>query len=373
VRGAWFHAQDFPPPPVGHLIGYTSTPANAITLYDTATELSYTLDFGDAQHHLWDFSADGCRILFSLTDGNRPSTLHSAALDGSDMRDIVDTTAIPEQPDAIWDVWDADWSPDGTRVAVRLSREGENGRVSYVGWVGADGGTPTLYSVAGDEYAPTWSPDGAWLAYLSYEQRPAGATPYATAVPDTTDDDTPTLREADLWTVSADGATKVRITRFDVGSVETPRWSPDGTLLGFTYQPSSGESQLWMIAATENAIPTQLSFQWHQTLDLVWRPDGSAMVTAARNFQDVSAARLWQIPLIGNADTDAIPFFNDDGTHTPADFPRFNRDGSALVYRRGYQLVYTHLQTQEVVTLDGVGNTPAVWSPRPVADCAASP
>lgn len=355
IAAAPLHAQDFLPPLEGELLAYTDAAGDAVYLYDTATTHTRALTLGAGVHHVWDFSPDGCHVLATLTDGDQPTRLVSAALDGADVRELVDTGALPA---AAWSVWAPDWSPTQDRIALTLARPVEQGRESRVAWIPGDGGAPTFYSVAGDEHSPVWSPDGVWLAYVSYEQRPAGATITATAEP-TPAANAPLLREADIWMVSADGLTKERITRFDVGSAARAAWNPAGDLLGFVYSPSPGENQFWLIAAAPDAIPTQLSYTWQQTLDLTWHPDGEAMIAAVRGLQDESRARLWRVPLVGNADEDATPYLDETGV----DFPRFNSDGTRLALRHNYELVIVSPGAGDELRLGSFGNTPPVWSP----------
>lgn len=350
---------DFPPPLENPYIAYTDADATAIILHDVVTGVQRRLHLGPGQHHVWDTSPDGCRLLFTRTDGTRPAGLYSARIDGTDARSLLD---LSELTPADWDAWEPDWSPDGQRIALTLARTVDGLRESRVAWVPGDGGAPTFYSVAGDEHAPVWSPDGAWLAYVAYEQRPAGAALTATAEPSQAEN-APLLREADLWIVSADGLTKERVTRFDVGSAAAPFWNPSGTLIGFSYAPTPNEHQFWMIAATPDAIPTQLSFAWTQVLSAVWHPDGESMVAAVRGMQDTAGARLWQVPLVGNADADAVPFpLPAELADSAIDYPRFNPDGERLALRAAYAPVIVDLTTNTVQTLPGTGNTPLVWS-----------
>lgn len=353
------YAQSLTPPMGSTRLAYTDS--SAIYLHDMTTHITRTIPVGHGTPHVWDFSPDGCRLLFTLTDQDRPSQVFSIKLDASDPRSLVD---LADLPDGAWDMWEPDWSPTGDRIAFTLSRPVEAGIESRIAWVPAAGGTPTFYSVAGAEHQPRWSPDGVWLAYISYEQRPAGASLLATAEPETAAT-APTLREADIWIVSANGLTKERITRFDVGSATQPRWSPDSTLLSFRYAPTPGEHQFWMIAAVPDAIPTQLNYVWVDILDSVWQPDGLALVAAVRDLQQQPDNRLWQVPLTGSADDASVPYL-PTADPPPADFPRFSADGRYLAYRSGYRLhIYDH-DTDSTHVIVTTGNTPPVWSPADI-------
>lgn len=360
---------------VGPLIAVDTAEQDRILLYDLNNMSSRELRFGPRWHRVWGFSADGCRVLLTLSDGRALGRLYSARIDGTDLRELVQFYELPANR---WGIWDAHWSPDGSRIAFTMIRDepqptGQIEREYHVGWVEAGGGAPQFYSVSGDEHEPAWSPDGQWLAYIAYEERVAGADIQSTAVPTPVGGpELPLLREADLWVTSADGSIKYRLTNFPVGSVRAPRWSPDGFLIGFTYSPSPSNDQFWMIANQEGSIPTQLSGQWSLILDTTWLPDSSAMISAVRDFQGTRENRLWRIPLVGLADTDAVPFLVNDALNF-TDYPRFSPDGRWLAFRSAYRLalVSTADLTGQVLDAGTYGNTPPVWSPPGFAGEAA--
>lgn len=369
------HAQTTDPPMLGPLLAVNTAEQDRILIYDAGDNFARReLSFGSGWHQVWDFSPDGCRIAFTLSDGVAPARLYTAGIDGSDLREMVQFDELPPED---WGVWNPRWSPAGDRIAFVMVRDvrppggGDATREYHIAWVDAGGGVPDFYSVTGDEHEPVWSPDGSWLAYIGYERRPPGADPLSTVVPGE-EPNTPEstwLHEAALWVVSADGSTKYRLTYFDVGSVRAPRWSPDGQLLSFVYSPTPNNDQFYMIANADGAIPTQLSFSWSLILDTTWLPDSTAILGAARQFQDVRQNRLWRVPLVGNADTDAVPYITSEGS-VPievdyADYPRFSPDGDWLALRSAYNVTVYQVKTGALTVLDPeiFGNTPPVWSP----------
>ena len=351
---------------IGPLIAVDTAEQDRIILYDMSNMSHRELSFGANIQRVWSFSPDGCRLALTLDMGSGLPRLYTARIDGTDLRELVQYADLPP---GRWGIWSPQWSPDGSRIAFTMIQD-NNEREYYVGWVSADGGATQFYSVSGDEHEPQWSPDGQWLAYIAYEERVAGADIQSIAAPTPVPPagqsapESPMIREADLWVVSADGETKNRLTTFDTGSVRGPRWSPDGQLIGFTYSPSPSNDQFWMIANQPGAIATQLSFEWSLVLDTTWLPDSSAMLAAVRDFQSTRENLLWRIPLVGLADTDATVYLNNRELGF-ADYPRFSADGQWLAFRSAYNIALVDLSNQSWTLLDEntVGNTPPIWGP----------
>src|SRR5690348_6539537 len=136
-------------------------------------------------------------------------------------------------PEDLWRmrfVVDMRLAPDGRRIAYTLEtydREA-NERHSAIWLCDVETGASRQFTGgAARDFAPRWSPDGRWLAFLSTRDGQGG--------------DQGGHKEPQLWVMAADGGEARRLTRIKHGAGE-PFWSADGAWLGFESEVRAGET-----------------------------------------------------------------------------------------------------------------------------------
>jgi Tol biopolymer transport system component len=191
------------------------------------------------------------------------------------------------------------WSPDGAHIAFQSSQD--NAYKVYT--MAADGSDRRLVTQdKNDDRHPTWSPDGKMLAI-----------------------DTGTELKREIAIVDLASGARTQITNLDAFS-SFPAWSPDGTRLSF-YVYQKGTLELWTVnrdgtrlvqmtqgLASENK--SQCTFACHMA---AWSPDGSRLAYADGDQMRVFTMR-------SDDGTDQVKVSVDDPTGR-SHFPAYLHDG----------------------------------------------
>ncbi len=141
-------------------------------------------------------------------------------------------------------------SPDGSRVAMILSKDGWTDL--YV--CDADGGNlKRLTKSPQDESSPCWSPDGKWICFAAKERE-----------------------RRTLCRISATGGALQVIGTSGTPSPTEPDWSPDGKWIAFTAQYRSG-FQICVVPAEGGAVVSLVEGE-----DPSWAPNSRTLAFGRR-------------------------------------------------------------------------------------------
>lgn len=187
------------------------------------------------------------------------------------------------------------WSPDGAMVAFMVA--GADGW--DIGVAAADGGwMETVVASSGNDLHPTWSPDGRRLAYLSDRQGPGGH-----------------YGSVDLYVVDLDSGEDRLVLDLDA-DIGEPRWSPADERIALVASVDGA----YEVMAVDADGANLRNLTDHAAADRgpVWSPDGTRIAWVSdRDGQDdvfvMDADGSRVVNVSRNPDPDMDPAWSPDG------------------------------------------------------------
>lgn len=197
-----------------------------------------------------DWSPDGQRLAFGVTSfgaKNPFNGIHVVNLQTGGDHQIVRAGRNREHD------WEGlDWSPDGKRLAYT---SGERIVV-----INADGSSRKVLRPPTNRFdrSPSWSPDGAWIAFAS-----SGPQEYP-----------------GIWAMRADGSQRRQLVR----SGAAPAWSPDGTRIAF----HAPRAQIEFVSPNGTLLSPRPPFRRGISIGInappLWSPDGKKIAMSSLRY-----------------------------------------------------------------------------------------
>jgi len=275
------------------------------------------------------------RIAFhSHRDGGDSGDVYVMNADGSNTKRVTYATAVTTLN---LDADEPSWSPDGKRIAYKLSACQSATSCGYgVVVIAADGSGTTLLTPSGSNDAvPDWSPDGTRIVLAS-------------AIGD----------YWQIFAVDSDGSNRKRLTS-NTAHDWAPRWSPDGRKIAFESN-RDGKYQVYVMNADGSGQTRLLSSNANEH-QVAWSPDGRKLAFTSdrdKNFEIyvVNGDGSGLTRLTNSPGHDLNPEWSYDGSKI---LFQSERDGNFEIYEMN-----ANGSSQKRVTNHAELDSAPAWAPR---------
>lgn len=207
-----------------------------------------------------DWSPDGSKIAYRARTSTGRLAIFVMNPDGSEVTQLTDG----ESND-----YDPSWSPDGTQIVFVSERDGS---VPDLFIMNADGSDQhQLTFTDSRELGPRWSPDGEKILFFSDQ-----------------------IGGFELYTINPNGRSQQRLTSNTFADYD-PVWSPDGTQIAYVSE-SGGSPDIWIMDA-DGSNRVRLTSDGAADIHPAWSPDGTMIVFSSRREGSVD---LWLVNVDGS-------------------------------------------------------------------------
>ena len=191
-------------------------------------------------------AANSARIAYVSTRGGNPD-IHVMDSDGKHRSTVTTHDAEDTQPT---------WSPDGAKIAFVSNRNGGNIQI----WViDADGRNPIRLTDGTWDNHPDWSPDGSQIAYQASRKKALNIEKW----------------NYEIYVMHADGSNKKPLTNHPAYDGH-PCWSPDGRKIAFASNREEILMEIYVMDANGRNV-RRITHNFHDQEEKfmpTWSPDG---------------------------------------------------------------------------------------------------
>ena len=244
-----------------------------------------------------------------VSDRDRNDEIYVMDDDGKNQRNLTNHPSDDYAPS---------WSPDGTRIAFMSDRDGHVPKGDVlptfeIYLMDADGGNQqNLTNDPNSDLSPSWSPDGKRIAFVSYRDGKVHAI-----------HGWPT---SEIYVMDADGGNPQNLTNNSDDDFH-PAWSPDGKRIAFTSYKDGhfiGEfeitSEIYLMDAdggNQQRLTENRKNDWSPS----WSPDGERIAFSSDRKGDFVNSEIYVMDADGgnlqrlteNRDWDYAPSWSPDG------------------------------------------------------------
>jgi dipeptidyl aminopeptidase/acylaminoacyl peptidase len=198
----------------------------------------YTAKVSNAKQYVYSINADG-------SGEAQVSPNHNDVTDPLDYQPSV-------SPDKAYIVFSTNrFGNGGTLMKIKLS----DGTISYLNYTGNTLGETVICPAE----HPTWSPNGAKIAFSAYPGYPDFS------------------QKEQIYVMNQDGSGKVRLTNETAAACQWPSWSPDGTKIVFqkVYPGFANSNEIWIMNADgtgAKALTDRMKTGWEMNPCFIGKP-----------------------------------------------------------------------------------------------------
>jgi tetratricopeptide (TPR) repeat protein len=217
------------------------------------------------------FSPDGQKIVFRSWQRDRLG-LQAVSAEGGEMADVIIGSQIEDSAPS--------WSRDGAKIAFASNKAGDRNWRIYVSWLVGTGEPVELR--LGE--SPDWSPGGDKIVYRGCDERGGNCG---------------------IYIMDENGANPTRLTTD--ASDNAPAWSPDGSQVAFM-SPRDGNWEIYVVDLA-NPRPRRLTTNPANDGLPAWSPDGQRIAFLS------DRGGIWAIHLMNPDGSDQQQLVPTGGTY----------------------------------------------------------